>query len=54
MNCRKPGEQIFNLTLEKLGIDASEAVFIDDMCMNVEAAKSLGWQGIEVPVYKFS
>ncbi len=48
VNCRKPGEKIYNLTLEKLGIDAAEAVFIDDMARNVETAKSLGWQGIEV------
>ena len=48
VNCRKPGEKIYNLTLEKLGIDAAEVVFIDDMAKNVETAKSLGWQGIEV------
>ena len=47
VNCRKPGEEIYKLTLEKLGIDAAEALFIDDMGKNVETAKSLGWQGIE-------
>jgi HAD superfamily hydrolase (TIGR01509 family) len=34
--------------LEKLGINPAEALFIDDMGRNVETAKSLGWQGIEV------
>ena len=48
VNCRKPGEKIFNLTLEKLGINPTEAVFIDDMSRNVETARSLGWQGVEV------
>ncbi|CAB4022207.1 tRNA-splicing ligase homolog, partial [Paramuricea clavata] len=52
VNCRKPGEKIYNLTLEKLGIDAAEVIFIDDMARNVETAKSLGWQGIEFKTSK--
>ena len=51
VGCRKPGEEIYNLMLEKLDINPGEAVFIDDMGRNVETAKSLGWQGIEVLIF---
>ena len=50
VNCRKPGEEIYNLALERLGIEPGEAVFVDDMRRNVATAESLGWQGIEVRV----
>ncbi len=38
----KPQPEIFELTLKELGIDASEALFIDDSSSNVTAAKELG------------
>jgi len=39
---RKPDPRIFELALERLGVAASEAVFIDDAPGNVAAASQLG------------
>ena len=43
---RKPGKEIYNLTLKRLSVKPSEAVFIDDRIENVEGAKKLGIHGI--------
>ena len=42
----KPGPEIFNLALERSGIGAEEAAFVDDGQANVEAAGRLGIRGI--------
>jgi epoxide hydrolase-like predicted phosphatase len=42
----KPEPQIYRLALERLGVEASEAVFVDDVQPNVEAAIRVGMQGI--------
>ena len=46
---RKPSEQIYRLALSRAGIDARDAVFIDDNEKNTLAAESVGIHGI---VYK--
>jgi len=38
----KPDPAIYRLTLERLGVEPQEAVFLDDVLDNVEAASSLG------------
>lgn len=38
----KPDPNIFRLALEKLGVVANEAIFVDDFRRNVEAASLLG------------
>src|SRR3972149_1504306 len=43
---RKPDVRIYELTLKKLGVKASDAVFIDDSAENVKAAEVLGIHGI--------
>jgi len=43
---RKPDPEIYQLTLEKLGIPAERTVFIDDMETNVEGARNVGMQGV--------
>lgn len=43
----KPDPRIFEYTLEKLGVSASEAVFIDDNEAYVKAAEGLGIKGIQ-------
>jgi len=43
----KPSAEIFEHTLAKLGVTASEAIFIDDNEHHVQAAKKLGIQGIQ-------
>jgi putative hydrolase of the HAD superfamily len=45
---RKPEAEIYALTLERLGdsIDASECLFIDDVEVNIDAARAMGMQAI--------
>src|SRR5512146_1169340 len=42
----KPDPKIYQIALEKAGIQAREAVFVDDTPPNVEAARALGIRGI--------
>ncbi len=42
----KPEPKIYNIALEKLGVAAQEAAFVDDTPVNVDAARALGMQGI--------
>jgi epoxide hydrolase-like predicted phosphatase len=42
----KPDRRIFELTLERLGVDANQAVFVDDMARNVDAARDMGMNAI--------
>lgn len=39
---KKPDPAFFNLCLSRLGVSASETLFIDDNLVNVEAARKLG------------
>jgi epoxide hydrolase-like predicted phosphatase len=43
----KPDVRIFRLALERLGVQAEEAVFVDDVLENVQAAQSLGMKGVQ-------
>jgi putative hydrolase of the HAD superfamily len=45
---RKPEPQIFQHTLDRLGVAAAEAVLLDDMMVNVVAARELGLHAIRV------
>ncbi len=42
----KPDPQIYQLALQRLGIRADEAVFIDDFIENVEAARNLRFRAV--------
>ena len=42
----KPDPRIYRLLLERHGIDAAEAVYVDDVARNAEAATALGLHGI--------
>ncbi len=42
----KPDPRIYNLALERLGVPAGEAVFVDDFVENIEAARTLGLQTV--------
>lgn len=44
----KPDAEIFRYTVENLGIEPSETLFFDDSANNVEAAKALGFNAVEV------
>jgi len=43
----KPDPRIYQLALERLGVHPKESVFLDDMLINVEAARSLGMSAIQ-------
>ena len=42
----KPDPRIFRLAVERLGVQPAEAIFIDDVLANVEAARGVGLQAI--------
>ncbi len=42
----KPDPRIYSITLERLSLSASEAIFVDDFVQNVEAARRQGMQAI--------
>jgi epoxide hydrolase-like predicted phosphatase len=42
----KPSARIYEIALEQAKVDASEAVFIDDVKVNIEACEKVGMQGI--------
>jgi len=45
---RKPNPKIYELTCERLGVAASNAVFLDDLGINLKPARALGMQTIKV------
>ena len=44
---RKPSPEIFNRALAAAGVTAGQAVFIDDLNRNVDAARSIGVRAIK-------
>jgi HAD superfamily hydrolase (TIGR01509 family) len=42
----KPDPRIYQLVLDKLGVKAGQAIFVDDFQANVDAANSLGIHGV--------
>ncbi|WP_114194848.1 glucose-1-phosphatase [Edaphovirga cremea] len=45
---RKPEEGVFKYVLNREGIPAQQAVFFDDVAINVEAARKLGIEAVQV------
>jgi putative hydrolase of the HAD superfamily len=45
---RKPDRRIYRMVLQQLGVEAEEAVFLDDAVGNIEAARALGMRAILV------
>jgi putative hydrolase of the HAD superfamily len=43
---RKPEPRIYEIVLDRLGLTASDCLFIDDVEVNVTAARDLGFRGI--------
>ena len=48
----KPDPAIYSLILQKLAISASEAVFVDDILKNVQAAKDIGMHAFQFQTSK--
>jgi putative hydrolase of the HAD superfamily len=44
---RKPEKQIYEITLERIGMPASACLFVDDMEVNCEAARELGFTAVQ-------
>jgi putative hydrolase of the HAD superfamily len=44
---RKPDPRIYQITLERLGVNAGEALFVDDMDINCDAAREAGMQAVQ-------
>ena len=49
---RKPEPRIYELTLERLGVAADAALFIDDIEINCDAARALGMRRGVVPLHR--
>jgi epoxide hydrolase-like predicted phosphatase len=43
----KPDARIYQLALDKFGLQPAEAVFVDDMPENIAACQALGMQGVQ-------
>ncbi len=43
---RKPERRIYEITLERLGVDAAATVFVDDIEVNCDAARELGMTAV--------
>lgn len=44
---RKPERQIYEITVERLGLPAEACLFVDDMEVNCEAARDLGFTAVQ-------
>ncbi len=42
----KPDPKIFQIALEQAGVQAKEAVFVDDFYVNIEGCEKVGMKGI--------
>jgi epoxide hydrolase-like predicted phosphatase len=45
--CAKPDEHIYRVALDRLGVDPGEAVFLDDLAVNIAAARKLGMHAVQ-------
>lgn len=45
---RKPEQRFYEIALESLGVDADEAVFLDDLGINLRPARAMGMATIKV------
>jgi len=48
VGCRKPEQRFYELALESLGIAAHDAVFLDDLGINLKPARAMGMHTIKV------
>ena len=45
---RKPNPKIYQLTCERLGVDPNDAIFLDDLGINLKPARAMGMKTIKV------
>jgi putative hydrolase of the HAD superfamily len=46
VGCRKPEAQIYEMTLERLGLPAEACLFVDDLLPNIEGARKAGMSAV--------
>ena len=46
LKIQKPDERIFKLTMEKLGVNAGECLYVDDRRRNLGVAQKLGMKAV--------
>jgi epoxide hydrolase-like predicted phosphatase len=46
VGCRKPDREIYQIVLERLGLPAEVCLFIDDVEVNIEAAREIGLSAV--------
>jgi putative hydrolase of the HAD superfamily len=46
VGCRKPDPEIYEITLERLGLPAKQCLFVDDVELNCEGARALGIEAV--------
>jgi putative hydrolase of the HAD superfamily len=46
VGCRKPERAIYEITLERLGVEAGECLFVDDVADNCASARELGMTAV--------
>jgi putative hydrolase of the HAD superfamily len=46
VGCRKPDPQIYEIVLERIGLEADQCLFVDDVEGNCEAARELGMAAV--------
>ncbi len=46
VGCRKPDREIYDITLERMGVPAEECLFVDDIDINCDAARELGMSAV--------
>lgn len=47
MGCKKPDEEIYKIVNERVPFDPENILFIDDKQVNVDMAKSFGWNAVK-------
>jgi epoxide hydrolase-like predicted phosphatase len=48
VGCRKPEPEIYRIVTDRLGVDASQVVYLDDFLANVDGARDAGWTAVHV------
>ena len=48
VGCRKPERRFYELALEQLGVEPEQAVFLDDLGVNLKPARAMGMATIKV------
>jgi putative hydrolase of the HAD superfamily len=43
---RKPDREIYDLTVQRLGLPADRCLFVDDMAVNCDAARAAGMRSV--------